>query len=91
MRVWFNSFTFIVQYRICYSKTNFHIVKYFSKAPSDVLRLRVTNKVDNRTETRNYTFDHLQDLQSRLMLVAGRAERDKAQGKDEVEKFTEVG
>ena len=42
------------------------------------------------TESLNYTHDQLQDLQSRLMLVAGRAEKEKAQGKDEVEMFTEV-
>ena len=42
------------------------------------------------SESRNYTHDQLQDLQSRLMLVAGRAEKEKTQGKDEVEMFTEV-
>ena len=44
----------------------------------------------DKSESRNYTYDQLQDLQSRLMLVAGRAEKEKTQGKDEVEIFTEV-
>ncbi|KAL5009497.1 hypothetical protein ScPMuIL_011802, partial [Solemya velum] len=44
---------------------------------SDVLDLRVG-------EDGSYTFTRLQDLQSRLMLVAGKAEK----GKEDVERFT---
>ena len=37
-------------------------------------------------ERKKYTFQQLQDLQSKLMLVAGKAEK----GKDDVDTFTEV-
>ena len=37
-------------------------------------------------ERKTYTFQQLQDLQSKLMLVAGKAEK----GKDDVDTFTEV-
>ena len=56
--------------------------------PTKVLKLCVRGQDAN--EKRNYSYDQLQDLQSRLMLVAGRANKEKSHGKDEVETFTEV-
>lgn len=57
----------------------------------DILELSVKEQSDKQTETgkqhfRSYTFSQLQDLQSRLMLVAGKAEK----GSDSVDRFTMV-
>jgi hypothetical protein len=52
---------------------------------SDTLRLTVLD-VEGQGQERNYTFHQLQDLHSRLMLVAGKAEK----GNDNVERFTMV-
>ncbi|XP_071135692.1 E3 ubiquitin-protein ligase rnf213-alpha-like isoform X2 [Mytilus edulis] len=62
-----------------------------SRTPAlkEVLTLNVVQDVDSddveslRVNTRRYKYDQLLDLQSRLMLVAGKAE----QGKDEVDRF----
>ncbi|CAG2226871.1 RNF213 [Mytilus edulis] len=51
---------------------------------SDVLELQVMEKQEGQYSRRNYSFDQLHDLQSRLMLVAGKA----ALGKDDVDRFT---
>ncbi|CAC5422256.1 RNF213 [Mytilus coruscus] len=51
---------------------------------SDVLELQVMEKQEGQYLRRNYSFDQLHDLQSRLMLVAGKA----ALGKDDVDRFT---
>lgn len=59
------------------------------QALKEVLTLNVVQDVDSddveslRVNTRRYKYDQLLDLQSRLMLVAGKAE----QGKDEVDRF----
>ncbi|XP_071137105.1 E3 ubiquitin-protein ligase rnf213-alpha-like [Mytilus edulis] len=50
---------------------------------SDVLELRVTEKKEGKTLKREYNYEKLHDLQSRLMLVAGKAEM----GKDDVDRF----
>jgi hypothetical protein len=41
---------------------------------------------ETETEWKKYTFSELTDLQSKLMLVAGKAVR----GKDQVDRFMEV-
>ena len=38
------------------------------------------------SQSKTYSLDELKDLQSKLMLIAGKAER----GKDEVERFAKV-
>ena len=49
--------------------------------------LPAETKEDNQEEElRYYTLQQLNDLQSKLMLVAGKAEK----GKDEVDRFVEV-
>ena len=55
---------------------------YFNEL-SNILKLTVQ---EGKRELRNYTFSQLQDLQSRLMLVAGKAEK----GSDNVDRFTMV-
>ena len=50
---------------------------------SDTLILTV---LEQEGEERSYTFRQLQDLHSRLMLVAGKAEK----GNDNVERFSMV-
>jgi len=50
----------------------------------DTLELTVQDQKDRHAK--RYTFSHLQDLQSRLMLVAGKAES----GNVNVERFTMV-
>ncbi|XP_053396009.1 E3 ubiquitin-protein ligase rnf213-alpha-like [Mercenaria mercenaria] len=52
---------------------------------ADTLRLTVPEQ-EGKRQQRNYTFSQLQDLQSRLMLVAGKAEK----GNDSVERFTMI-
>ena len=51
----------------------------------DIIKLTVPEK-EGKSQLRNYTFSQCQDLQSRLMLVAGKAEM----GTDSVERFTMV-
>lgn len=41
---------------------------------------------DGNDETKSYSLDELKDLQSKLMLIAGKAEK----GKDDVETFVKV-
>lgn len=59
------------------------------KALKDVLALSVIHEGSSETEDTddikeiNYKYEQLLDLQSRLMLVAGKAEK----GKDEVDRF----
>lgn len=62
------------------------IVVFKSQELSDVLELQVMEKQEGQYLRRNYSFDQLHDLQSRLMLVAGKA----ALGKDDVDRFTLV-
>ena len=53
----------------------------------DVVRLQLPPESnDDRENPRSYTVQQLNDLQSKLMLVAGKAEK----GKDEVDRFVEV-
>ena len=53
----------------------------------DVIRLTVPLKDRSEKEQRKtYSIDELKDLQSKLMLIAGKAEK----GKDDVEKFVTV-
>lgn len=52
---------------------------------SDIVQLTVPEK-EGKRQQRNYTFSQLQDLQSRLMLVAGKAEK----GTASVDRFTMV-
>ena len=63
---------------LTYKKTLLHF-----KELSDILRLTVPEE-EGKREVRNYTFSQLQDLQSRLMLVAGKAEK----GSENVDRFT---
>ncbi|XP_060597648.1 E3 ubiquitin-protein ligase rnf213-alpha-like, partial [Ruditapes philippinarum] len=52
---------------------------------SDILKLTVPEQ-EGKRELKNYNFTQLQDLQSRLMLVAGKAEK----GSDSVDRFTMI-
>ncbi|CAG2246214.1 RNF213 [Mytilus edulis] len=58
--------------------------KTFLKIPelTDVLELRVPEEEGNMAQRNHYRYDQLHDLQSRLMLVAGKAEK----GKDDVDR-----
>ncbi|VDI41382.1 Hypothetical predicted protein [Mytilus galloprovincialis] len=49
----------------------------------EVLELRVTETEGQRLQRNQYKYEQLHDLQSRLMLVAGKAEK----GKDDVDRF----
>ena len=54
---------------------------------NDVIRLTVPTKDGSEEEQRKtYTVDELKDLQSKLMLIAGKAEK----GKEEVEQFVKA-
>jgi hypothetical protein len=59
---------------------------FLSQQVQDVLKLTVPEDKEGKRETRNYNTEHLQDLQSRLMLVSGNSET----GAERVEKFTMV-
>ena len=53
----------------------------------DVIRLTVTLKGENELkQTKYYSINELKDLQSKLMLIAGKAEK----GKEDVERFVRV-
>ena len=53
----------------------------------NVVKLTVSLKdEDADVQSKTYSLDELKDLQSKLMLIAGKAEK----GKDEVEKFVKV-
>ena len=53
----------------------------------DVVKLQLPpESKDDQENPRNYTVQQLNDLQSKLMLVAGKAEK----GKGEVDRFVEV-
>ena len=54
-----------------------------------LLKVPPEKKQDIRdaTKWRTYKYEKLKDLQSKLMLVAGKA----AQGKEQVDRFMEVG
>ena len=53
----------------------------------DVIRLTVTLKGENEEkQTKSYSINELKDLQSKLMLIAGKAEK----GKEDVERFVRV-
>ena len=53
----------------------------------NVIRLTVTLKGENEEEqTKSYSINELKDLQSKLMLIAGKAEK----GKEDVELFVRV-
>ncbi|XP_060561077.1 E3 ubiquitin-protein ligase RNF213-like, partial [Ruditapes philippinarum] len=54
-------------------------------AVMDIIKLTVPEK-EGKSQLRNYTFSQCQDLQSRLMLVAGKAEM----GTDSVDRFTMI-
>ena len=61
-----------------------HSIFYtFSQTLSDVLELRVTETEEQHLQRNQYKYEQLHDLQSRLMLVAGKAEK----GKDDVDRF----
>ena len=51
-----------------------------------VVRLTVPPKERGGSHDKVYTLDELKDLQSKLMLIAGKAEK----GKDEVDTFVKV-
>ena len=54
---------------------------------NDVIRLTVpTRDGSEKVQSKTYSVDELKDLQSKLMLIAGKAEK----GKDEVEQFVKV-
>ncbi|KAH3735719.1 hypothetical protein DPMN_042254 [Dreissena polymorpha] len=55
----------------------------------DVIKLTVPEK-EHKRQIRSYTFAQLQDLQSRLMLVAGKRTLDKKNVEVDVEMFTSV-
>lgn len=57
------------------------------KVVADIVQLTVPEK-EGKRQQRNYTFSQLQDLQSRLMLVAGKAEQKKST--ESVDRFTSV-
>ena len=75
------------------SKNTLLSINLFQSIPS-VIQLVVIEDQHNegeerseiQTETRKYTYDELLDLQSRLMLVAGQAEK----GKENVDRFLHV-
>ena len=54
---------------------------------NDVIRLTVPTKDGSaEVQSKTYSVDELKDLQSKLMLIAGKAEK----GKDEVEQFVKA-
>lgn len=53
---------------------------------SQVISLHVLGDDESGTTSRRYTYEELKDLQSRLMLVAGQAEK----GKVNVDRFINV-
>ena len=54
---------------------------------NDVIRLTVPTKDGSaEVKSKTYSVDELKDLQSKLMLIAGKAEK----GKDEVEQFVKA-
>ncbi|KAK7494871.1 hypothetical protein BaRGS_00013998, partial [Batillaria attramentaria] len=61
-------------------------VKKFGMNLHQVIHLDVSEDDDGKTPPRKYTYEELLDLQSRLMLVAGQAEK----GKENVDRFITV-
>ena len=53
---------------------------------NSVVKLFLFEKVDEPSEVKEYSYEQLCDLQSKLMLVAGKAE----QGNEEVQRFVQV-
>ena len=54
---------------------------------NDVIRLTVPAKDGSeKAQSKTYSVDELKDLQSKLMLIAGKAEK----GKEEVDQFVKV-
>ena len=61
--------------------------KSCSQSANDVIRLTVPTKDGSEeVQSKTYSVDELKDLQSKLMLIAGKAEK----GKDEVEQFVKA-
>ena len=56
---------------------------FFHQVLTDVLELRVPEEDGNIAQRNQYKYEQLHDLQSSLMLVAGKAEK----GKDDVDRF----
>ena len=56
------------------------------KSHNTVIKLFLFEKTEERTEKKEYSYEQLCDLQSKLMLVAGKAE----QGNEEVQRFVQV-
>lgn len=56
------------------------------KSVDDVLQLHVQDESQEQRLRRKYHYKELQELQSKLMLVAGKAEK----GKEDVDRFTLV-
>ena len=52
----------------------------------NLVRLVVPGNENKDREERNYSFDEIKDVQSKLMLIAGKAES----GKEEVDQFNQV-
>ena len=57
-----------------------------SVKPEEVVVLVVPEDADRNREEKIYRLDEIKDIQSKLMLIAGKAES----GKEEVDQFNEV-
>ncbi|XP_046860850.1 E3 ubiquitin-protein ligase rnf213-alpha-like [Xenia sp. Carnegie-2017] len=65
-------------------KEKLNMVTKSSSTPDNVVALVIPK--DSDREEKIYTFDEIKDIQSKLMLIAGKAEN----GKEEVDQFNEV-
>ena len=61
-----------------------HVSQHDNLCPENLVCLVVP--ADEKHEEKVYTLEEIKDVQSKLMLIAGRAES----GKDEVDQFVEV-
>ncbi|XP_053396011.1 E3 ubiquitin-protein ligase rnf213-alpha-like [Mercenaria mercenaria] len=77
--------TFIIGRQALQDKEESNTLHDYLMSVADTVKLIVPGELGKRKK-RNYTFSELQDLQSRLMLVAGKADT----GTESVERFTMI-
>ena len=70
-------------------RNNYEKNMFYLQIVDDVIKMTVTEKGQDG-QHRNYTFSQLEDLQSRLMLVAGKSDTVSGKGSERHEKKTEV-
>ena len=74
-----------INFSNCYGLINYLLYVLFVKVVEEAVQL-VIPKSKGEDNNKVYTYQQLNDLQSKLMLVAGKA----TEGKEQVDRFVEV-